>query len=143
LELAVNHSSQAAALLTAGEIAFDRWKCSDWPELVTGARATRLPAYVHFALQAGPGTTHAELHVSGVERDEDGNPREHIPMSDDDWALVAWCLEQIPEGRWARPWVLAFEYGGIGPLMEWRSDERVLAEQVPRLAGLAYDAGSS
>ncbi len=81
-----------------------------------------------------------ELHVSGVGRDEHGRLREHMPLSEDDWELLAWCLGEIREGRWGRPWVVSFEYGGIGPLMEWRSEARVLAEQVPRLAAMVRSA---
>lgn len=267
MELAVNYSPQAAGLLRDGVIAFDRWKCSDWPELIAGAGATRLPLYLHLDLQAGAGggdavdpghiqarmedtgtpyvnlhlaprradypgipvesrepgdldavvartvrdirplvarfgagrvivenlpyrgpdgkrlrlgaepafmrricdetgcgflldIAHAraaalhlgvaereylsslpvdrlrELHVSGVDRDEDGRPREHMPLSADDWALLEWCLGHIRAGRWASPWALALEYSGIGPLMAWRSEPAVLAEQLPRLAAL-------
>lgn len=268
MQLAVNYSPQAAGLLREGTITFDHWKCSDWPDLVAGARATPLPLYLHLDLQAGSGRATAvdlehlaarvadtatpyvnlhlaaqradypdipvesrepaqldtvvdrtvrdvrrvsarfgaarvivenlpyrgadgkrlrmgaepgfmrrvcdetgcgflldiahartaalhlgvdereylstlptdrlrELHVSGVGCDEEGRPREHMPLSDNDWALLAWCLDCIREGRWGRPWVLSFEYGGIGPLMEWRSEAAVLAEQVPRLRALA------
>ena len=267
MQLAVNYSPQAADLLREGTITFDRWKCSDWPELVAGARATSLPLYLHLDLQAGSGKAAAvdlehlaarvadtatpyvnlhlapqradypdipvesreptqldavvdrtvrdlrrvsarfgaarvivenlpyrgadgkrlrlgaeaglmrrvcdetgcgflldiahartaarhlgvdereylsslptdrlrELHVSGVDCDAEGRPREHMPLSDDDWALLTWCLGRIREGRWGHPWVLAFEYGGLGPVMEWRSEAAVLAEQVPRPGAL-------
>lgn len=271
VEVAVNYSPQAADLLPAGTITFDRWKCSPWPELISGARGTRLLLYLHFDLQAGSGTggevalddiaalvadtatpyinlhlaprradypgipvgsgepahleeilertrldlvpvsdrfgserviienlpyrgpegarlrmgaeavfmhrvceevgcgflldiAHArtaayhlgldereylsslpvhrlcELHVSGVDRDENGHLREHMPLSQDDWDLLGWCLEEICRGRWACPWVVSLEYGGIGPLMEWRSRASVLAEQVPRLVSLVRPA---
>ncbi len=81
-----------------------------------------------------------ELHASGVDRDEDGRLREHMPLSEGDWELLAWCLGEIREGRWQRPWAVSFEYGGIGPLMEWRSKTSVLAEQVPRLVGMVRSA---
>ncbi len=271
MEVAVNYSPQAAGLLGNGLLAFDRWKCSPWPELISGARGTRLPLYLHFDLQAGSGiggeidlddvvaltadtatpyvnlhlaprrtdypgilaesgepahleeilertgrdiapvsgrfgaervivenlpyrgpngarlrmgaearfihrvceeagcgflldVAHArtaahhmgvdereylsslpvgrlrELHVSGVDRDENGRHREHMPLTEDDWRLLEWCLEEIREGRWARPWVVSLEYGGIGPLMEWRSEARVLAELVQRLVALVRAA---
>ncbi len=77
-----------------------------------------------------------ELHVTGVDRDEQGRLREHMPLGEEDWELLEWCLDRVREGAWAHPWALAFEYGGIGPVFEWRSEAGVLAEQVPRLADL-------
>ena len=52
MKLAVNYSPQAAELLDSGQIEFDLYKCTDWPEMVEAARAQR-PVYVHFPLLAG------------------------------------------------------------------------------------------
>lgn len=52
MKLAVNYSLQAAELLANGQIEFDLYKCTDWPEMVAAARQQR-PAYVHFPLLAG------------------------------------------------------------------------------------------
>lgn len=52
MQLAVNYSPQAAALLDAGQIQLDLYKCPDWPEMIETARAQR-PVYVHFPLMAG------------------------------------------------------------------------------------------
>lgn len=54
MKLAVNYSPQAAELLDAGKIAFDLYKCPDWPDMIETARAQR-PVYVHFPLMAGRG----------------------------------------------------------------------------------------
>lgn len=59
-----------------------------------------------------------------------------LPLSNVDWKLLTWCCKEIRQGRWARPWVVALEYGGIGPLMEWRSEASVLTAQVPKLVAL-------
>lgn len=56
MKLAVNWSPQAERLLLDGKIDVDLWKCADWPELVEPALKTK-PAYVHFPLRAGGGTT--------------------------------------------------------------------------------------
>lgn len=82
-----------------------------------------------------------ELHVAGVQADADGWVRDHMPMQPADWELLEWVLEQISDGTWARPHLVAFEYGGVGPRFEWRSDLDVLAEQLPRLCHLlcVYD----
>jgi hypothetical protein len=51
------------------------------------------------------------------------------------------AVAQIRAGRWARPDIVALEYGGIGDGFSWRSDASVLEEQVPRLAQLVTSAG--
>lgn len=56
MQLSVNYSPQAADLVRARAITLDCWKCSDWPELIVGARETGLPHYMHFDLHAGSGT---------------------------------------------------------------------------------------
>lgn len=76
-----------------------------------------------------------ELHVSGVGRVGDGL-KDHMPLGPDDWGMTGWVIDRIQDGRWKRPWTVAFEYGGIGSMFEWRSDAAVLAEQVPRLREL-------
>ncbi len=52
MKLAVNYSPQAAELLADGQIEFDIYKCTDWPDMVETARQQR-PVYVHFPLLAG------------------------------------------------------------------------------------------
>ena len=83
-----------------------------------------------------------ELHVVGLlpERDEHGIRMDHYALTDDDWALVEWAVEQIRQGRWRRPDTMAFEYGGVGPLFADRSESAVIAEQAPRLYRLAQSA---
>lgn len=82
-----------------------------------------------------------ELHVTGVQADADGWVRDHMPMQPTDWDLLEWVLGQIGDGTWARPHIIAFEYGGVGPRFEGRSDIDVLADQLPRLRHLlrVYD----
>jgi len=76
-----------------------------------------------------------ELHVSGVQ-EIDGRLRDHMALQDADWELVSWGMEQIRAGRWAKPWAIALEYGGVGEKFEWRSDKGQLATQVERLREL-------
>lgn len=83
----------------------------------------------------------AELHVTGLGWDGDGRRRDHMPMTGDDWRLLEWALGEIAADRWRRPWALALEYGGVGPVFEWRSEEETLARDLPRLAALLADAG--
>jgi len=85
-----------------------------------------------------PGEHLRELHVTGIGQDRTGHVCDHLGLADDDWVFVDWVLERIQAGIWAQPWIMAFEYGGISPLFDWRSDPAVIAAQVPRLAALAH-----
>src|SRR4051794_25363641 len=65
MEFAVHYSREAAALVDAGRIAVDRFKCPAWPELLARVRAA-YPVYVHFPLRVGGGTgdaEHTETHA--------------------------------------------------------------------------------
>jgi len=84
-------------------------------------------------LEALPVERMKELHVSGTMLDGNGLWQDHYPMEDHDWDLLAWALTRIRGGDWPRPWVVALEYGGVGPAYEARTDAAVLAEQAPRI----------
>ena len=58
---------------------------------------------------------------------------DHLPMTEEDWELVDWSMQQIREGNWGEPWVVAMECGGVSPLWELLTFEDILEEQVPRL----------
>ena len=90
-------------------------------------------------IEALPLDSLRELHITGVQKHE-GRLCDHLPLTEDDWEMTAWAFAQIRAGAWARPGVVALEYGGVGPAFEWRSDSGVLAEQVPRLHSLLEDA---
>ena len=77
-----------------------------------------------------------ELHITGAQP-RDGRLRDSMAMGPEDWALVEWAMERIGDGVWGMPWAMAFEYGGVGPGFEWRSEAGVIAEQLPRLKELA------
>lgn len=79
-----------------------------------------------------------ELHVTGV-RPHNGRLADHMDLLDDDWRWAEHAMRRIRAGDWARPWTVALEYGGIGAPFRWRSEERVLAEQVPRLREMVRD----
>lgn len=76
-----------------------------------------------------------ELHVTGLGHDGQ-RERDHMPLTEADWALAEWAVARVADGAFGRPWVLACEYGGVGPIFEWRSDPGVMAEQFPRLSAL-------
>lgn len=58
---------------------------------------------------------------------------DHLPMTNEDWKLVEWSMQQIRDGRWCEPWVVAMECGGVSPLWELVTFKDVLEQQVPRL----------
>jgi uncharacterized protein (UPF0276 family) len=80
-----------------------------------------------------------ELHVTGIKT-MDGRLRDHLDLSEADWENFGWVLAQIESGAWAMPWQVAFEYGGIGPIFDWRSESRVIAEQVPPMVDMVRQA---
>jgi uncharacterized protein (UPF0276 family) len=73
-----------------------------------------------------------ELHFTGLH-DLDGYLQDHLEILDTDWPVLDWVLERIKSGQWASPWLLAFEYGGVGEKFAWRSNPQVIEEQVPQL----------
>lgn len=73
-----------------------------------------------------------ELHMTGTEK-VGGAILGHMPMSEEDWSYFDWVIERMGSGDWKTPDIYAFEYGGIGPAFESRSDSAVMAEQVPIL----------
>ncbi len=73
-----------------------------------------------------------EVHFTGLHW-LDGRWEDHLPVLEEDWPVLEWATGQISSGEWAKPWILVFEYGGIGGLFERRSDPAVIAEQAPRL----------
>lgn len=91
-----------------------------------------------FYLAQMPGERLSELHVTGIGPNREGQLRDHMALTGEDWPFVEWVLERVRGGEWAQPAVMAFEYGGIGPHFDWRSDPAVIAAQVPRLYALAH-----
>jgi uncharacterized protein (UPF0276 family) len=73
-----------------------------------------------------------ELHVTGIRTIND-RLADHMDLGEEDWQWLAWALDHVRSGRWSKPWTVALEYGGVGEPFKWRSEKRVLQEQVPRL----------
>ncbi|GGF23430.1 hypothetical protein GCM10010954_22810 [Halobacillus andaensis] len=76
-----------------------------------------------------------ELHITGIQK-KDGKYKDSMPMTEADWKLAEWTLMNIKQGAWSEPWIASFEYGGVGPIFEWRTDKEVMRVQVPRLYSL-------
>jgi uncharacterized protein (UPF0276 family) len=73
-----------------------------------------------------------EMHFTGLNW-VNGILRDHLPAVPADWQSLSWALERIHQGSWSKPWLLAFEYGGVGEKFVGRRDPAVMAEQLPKL----------
>lgn len=62
--------------------------------------------------------------------------QDHLPLTPEDWSVVGDVLHQLRRQRGAMPWVVAFEYGGVGMPWEIIGETPVFRRQVPRLAAL-------
>jgi len=80
----------------------------------------------------------AELHITGIKHYY-SSPEDHFEMQDADWQPTAWAASQIRSHAWKEPRIVAFEYGGVGDIFNWRTDGRYLLDQVPRLQKLFQD----
>lgn len=78
-----------------------------------------------------------EIHITGLGLHE-GEIQDHMEMKDRDWCLFKIAIDRIHMGDWRTPEIIAFEYGGTGTPFAWRSESRVLLEQVPRLNQLVH-----
>ena len=84
------------------------------------------------------------LQAAGASLDKWGvSPEQlvdHLPMVDADWEFLGWVMAEIEAGRWQRPFIIAFEYGGVGPIWSDLTDSDSLAEQLPRMYDLIKGA---
>ncbi|MEZ4671945.1 MAG: DUF692 family protein [Anaerolineae bacterium] len=83
-----------------------------------------------------------ELHVAGTRFVEsEARLVDHYPMTDPDWMLVEWALDNIHAGEWPEPNIVALEYGGVGGFFAANSDTAVLNHDVRRLHKLVIGTG--
>jgi uncharacterized protein (UPF0276 family) len=73
-----------------------------------------------------------ELHFTGVHN-RNGWLQDHLSVLENDWRLLDWVVENIQNSIWSEPWMLAFEYGGVGERFKDRSDPQVMHEQIPMI----------
>ena len=71
-----------------------------------------------------------EMHITGLHVNQYGYLQDHLSMLEPDWVNLDWVLEHIRCGEWATPWLLAYEYGGVGKKFAWRSDPEVIERDV-------------
>lgn len=114
---------------------------------------------VHEYISALPVSHIREMHITGVQNFDErwieqmrragvdaniiqrfaGRLVDHLPMTGADWELFAWSIEQVHCGKWKRPWVVAFEYGGVGSLHAAVTEMDVLTNQIPQLYALVKE----
>ncbi len=104
----------------------------DIAHAIIGARYIGMPAAEYF--KRLPTHQLKELHFAGMHRVEaTGRWKDHLSIQTRDWHWLDWVLQRIRSGEWSNPWMLAFEYGGVGEHFRRRSNPRVIADQVPLL----------
>jgi hypothetical protein len=74
-----------------------------------------------------------ELHTTGCVLTEDNVWQDHHALAEPDWSLFGHAVARIEAGAWPEPWLVTFEYGGVGPGYAEHTDAKVLAAQAPRL----------
>ncbi len=73
-----------------------------------------------------------ELHFTGLHP-YNGWLQDHLEALPGDWPILDSVLEQFRTGKWAKPWLIAYEVGGVGEKFSWRTDGQALARDIPRL----------
>jgi uncharacterized protein (UPF0276 family) len=73
-----------------------------------------------------------ELHFAGTHKIK-RQWIDHQSIRKRDWHWLDWVFSRIQSREWSTPWLLAFEYGGVGREFEWRSDPEVIGTDVPLL----------
>lgn len=128
IPFAINFSREAAALLEAGLIAPDRWKCPPWPDLLAEARQT-LPVYVHFDLIAGRGGLE-QVDWDAIERliDDTGTPYVNLHLAPElrDFGLTGEPLTSAQRAR-----VIEQMIADLALVVERFGAGRVIAENIP------------
>lgn len=69
-----------------------------------------------------------------------GNFIDHLPMREEDWTELEWLVGKLRSGEFATPWVMSYEYGGVGRFWEEVTKTEVYLSQIPRMAVLAQRA---
>jgi uncharacterized protein (UPF0276 family) len=73
-----------------------------------------------------------EMHFGGIHWLPEG-PKDHLSMTEGDWPWLEQSLANVRTGAWGKPWLLAFEYGGVGGWFTEHTDPAAIAENVPEL----------
>jgi uncharacterized protein (UPF0276 family) len=82
----------------------------------------------------------SEIHFHGVHWLPEG-PKDHLSMTESDWPWLEQSLKKVLMGSWGKPWLLAFEYGGVGGWFSEHTDPAIIAKQVPELWNMVKMSG--
>ena len=82
-------------------------------------------------IQSFPLSYIKEIHMTGFKT-IDGEKMDHYPMQDEDWQIFIMILNIIKKRNNLPPEIIAFEYGGYGPLFDYRSEKESILSQVPK-----------
>ncbi len=75
-----------------------------------------------------------EVHVTGTRFDRESNFwRDHFAMTAVDWRSFNHIMAKIQRGSCATPEIITLEYGGVGPLFDWRSHPEVIQADMTQL----------
>jgi hypothetical protein len=75
-------------------------------------------------------------HPGGFGGNQAGMWMDHLPMTEQDWPITAWAAGEIAAGRWNEPWVVGYEYGGVGGFWEAITWKETYLAELPRLSKL-------
>jgi uncharacterized protein len=78
----------------------------------------------------------------GMAANQSGKRIDHLPMEEDDWPELFWLIDEISRGHFREPWVMAFEYGGVGRFWEELTNRDIYLTQVPRMASMIHKNGN-
>lgn len=67
-----------------------------------------------------------------------GKWMDHLPMTDADWAELEWLLGLIKTGNGQAPWVIAYEFGGVGKFWEDVINREIYLDQIPRMGAMIH-----
>ncbi len=71
-----------------------------------------------------------EIHMTGL-KEVDGEKMDHYEMNADAWEVFKSTLNALTTNKYPQPHIIAFEYGGFGPIFEYRSEIDNIRQQVP------------
>ena len=111
----------------------------DISHAIISSRYIDMDTYEYFSRL--PTHTIREMHFAGIHR-LNGQWIDHLSILKADWRWLDWVFMRIHMGEWSQPWLLAFEYGGIGTAFEWRCAPGVIVKQVPMLYQRVCDLNS-
>lgn len=83
-----------------------------------------------------------EIHFTGLHC-KNGKWIDHLPILEEDWPILEWVLAEIKAGTFSQPWLIVYEYGGVGEKYHDRSDPQVIATHVPRLYEMIHSGERS